>query len=79
MYFIVCSYWSIDTVYAHYLSSGDVVDLDAWTDVRYNDFKSDMEGEEIHAASIQSGAIFAGDYTGQPGEYEYVATQLIDR
>lgn len=72
-------FWSVDTVYAHYLGSGDSVDLSTWTDVTYADFKTNMAGDELYVEAPESAAIFAGDYTGQPGEYEYIATQLIDR
>ena len=41
---IIDSNWSIDTVYGHYLQSGDSVsNLDSdWSDVTYADFKTDL-------------------------------------
>ena len=66
-------------MYTHYLRKGDLIDLSTWTDVTYADYKSDLKGQEYYATAVTSGAIFAGDYTGQPGELEYVATNLLDR
>ena len=71
------SSWRILNVYAHYVTAGDIIDLQAHT-VTFSKQKMLIKGNETADYAVISQDIFQGTVTGSVSEFRRVADGLFN-